>query len=88
MTFGCQNIKTTSGKNLRLFIRYRSFDFRVQRFRIGVRLLSKRFHDLHIDIAAKLNISPATRHICSKRYRAKTTGLCDDLRFLLVLARI
>ena len=42
----------------------------------------------HVQIAAELDVGAAARHVGGDRYGAGTTGLGDDLGFLLVVAGI
>ena len=40
------------------------------------------------EVAAELDVSPATRHVGRDRHRADPTGLRNDVRFLLVEAGV
>ena len=46
------------------------------------------FLDTHFEIAAELNVGTATGHIGRDRDCARLTGLCNDMRFTLVVAGI
>ena len=42
----------------------------------------------HFEIAAQLNVGAAAGHVGGDRHRARPSGLGDDMRLLLVIARV
>ena len=72
-------------------------DLLIVRLREAGRLADELLADLHaahlrlgkiFRITAEHDIGAAARHIRRDRHRAGFTGLCDDLRFLLMIFRI
>ena len=88
MAFGADDAKPARLK--RLFFQRRNFRLNVVFARVACRAV-KIFQFLvqpHVEIAAKLNIRAASGHIGGNGDRAGHTGQADNLRFLLVIARV
>ena len=64
------------------------FDLATQRVRVRLWISGNGLHDLHVGVAAKLNICTATGHVGGDGHRTKAARISYDLCFLLVLARV
>ncbi len=89
VAFGADDIEAAGCE--RFFLQCRDI---VANFLFGLLALGAGFHvaklglDPQVGIAAELNVGAAAGHIGCDRDRARNAGLRDDLRFLLVVARV
>ncbi len=89
MAFGAQDPESARvDRRLAAFLDF-SVDARGQRFDFRRILDPRRFlRDAEFDIAAQLDVGTAARHVGRDGHCARDTGLRDDVRFLLVVARV
>ena len=83
-----QNEKTARRQNLGLFVRMFRLDPGSHLVRVGIGVRGQRLQHFHLDVAAQLNIGAAPGHVGGDGHRAELAGIGNDLRFLLMLARV
>ena len=88
MALRAQNKQTTSGQHFFLVSRHFGLDPRTQLVGIGVRVFGHGLQNLHLDVAAQLNVGSAAGHVRRNGHRARLACICNDLRLLLMLARV
>ena len=89
MAFGRKNVKTASLKRAPLLIGDLGFDFLALAgdcfFSVA---FFKRFKNVFVDRAAKLNVGPASGHVGCDRHGARNACIGDNIGFLFVETRI
>ena len=88
MPFGGQNEQTARIFHSLLIRRVTLFNPVADFIGVGVGIGCNRLENFELDIAAQLNIGPATGHVGCNRHRAQLAGIGDNLRLLFVLAGV
>ena len=88
MALGGQNIKATRRFHGLLIDGMLSLDPRADFLGVSLGISGDGFHDFEIDIAAQFDVGTTARHIGRDCHSTQLACIGNDLRFLLVLARV
>ncbi len=88
MALGREHVEPAGGDDLGLGARDLGRDPAAHRVGIGLGVVGQSLQHAHLDIAAKLDVGAAPGHVGRDGDGAGLAGVGDDLRLLLVLARV